>query len=161
MLRETLNLRRHVLSPGHLDLSNTLTLLGWVLTDRGEAREAEPLLQEALTIRQKALPAGHWLTAIAANILGECLTAQERYADAEPLLLESCAILQTAPGFPAGRMAEVLGRLVQLYEAWDRKDEAMAWRVKQDTASRFMERPGRACRAPLAELRHDFGAAPA
>jgi serine/threonine protein kinase/tetratricopeptide (TPR) repeat protein len=144
LLREVLELRRRKLPAGHLVIAKTLTLLGWVLTDTGKAPEAEPLLREALAVRRKALPTGHWLTAISANILGGCLTALGRYGEAEPLLLDSCAELQTAAGFPPGRLPEVLGRLVGLYEAWGKDEEASAWRVKRSNATQPTDRPGRA-----------------
>ncbi len=149
LLREVLKLRRRILPPGHLVIAKTLTLLGWVLTDTGKAPEAELLLREALAVRQKALPAGHWLTAITANILGGCLTALGRYGEAELLLLDSCATLQTAAGFPPGRLPEVLGRLVGLYEAWGKDEEASTWRVKRSNATQPTDRPGRACPQPL------------
>jgi tetratricopeptide (TPR) repeat protein len=94
-----------------------------VLLARDRADEAEPLLRQALDLRLASLPAHHWRVAEARGALGACLTAQRRYDHAESLLVESLADLhgRTAAG-------SVAARLVRLYEAWGRPDEARAYR---------------------------------
>jgi len=59
----------------------------------------------------------------ARGALGACLTAQRRYAEAEPLLVASLEGLRGRSG--AGRAA---ARLVRLYEAWGRTEQAEAYR---------------------------------
>jgi eukaryotic-like serine/threonine-protein kinase len=60
----------------------------------------------------------------------------EEYADAEPLLLAGYEGLkqreQTVPEQGKIRLPEAVERLVQLYEATGKKDEAAKWRMELD-----------------------------
>jgi hypothetical protein len=63
---------------------------------------------------------------------------QEKYADAEPLLLSGYEGLKQRqdliPAQERPRLIKALERLVKLYEAWGRKDQAMRWRKELETA---------------------------
>jgi eukaryotic-like serine/threonine-protein kinase len=122
-LRQILDARRRSALASGLPVSSTLLGLGEVLLARRQAAEAEPLLRQALELRLAGLPAHHWHVAEARGALGACLTEQQHYDEAEPLLVEALADLRGRPG--AGRVA---ARLVHLYEAWGRPDEAQAYR---------------------------------
>ena len=65
-------------------------------------------------------------------MLGAALLGQKKYADAEPLLLSGYQGMkkQEAKIPPQGkvRLTEALERLVQLYEATNKKDDAAKWR---------------------------------
>ena len=129
ILRELLQVDRT--QPKDLpNLANTLSALGWALTDNGKAREAEPLLHEALEIRRKSLPKGHRLTANTESRLGGCLTRLGRYDEAEPFLLNSYPTIASAPGVPPAWVRLALERTIALYEAWGKPEEESAWRVK-------------------------------
>jgi hypothetical protein len=95
------------------------------------------LLREYLEIRQKTLPAGHWQIAVAESQLGGCLTLADRYEEAEALLLRSHDVLNSlaANPTPAQRNAieRNVQRAVQLYEAWDKPEQAARWRAKLPT----------------------------
>jgi len=121
--RRILEARQRAGIAPRLPVSSTLLGLGEVLLARHRAEEAEPLLRQALELRLASLSAHHWRVAEARGALGACLTAQRRYDHAEPLLVESLAGLHGRPG--AGRVA---ARLIRLYEAWGRPDEAQAYR---------------------------------
>jgi non-specific serine/threonine protein kinase/serine/threonine-protein kinase len=129
-LRELLRIRRKAVAVNELALANTLSPLGWALTDTGRADEAEPLLREALGIRRNRMPR-HWASASTESILGACLSRQGRYGEAEPMLKESLGVLLEVPGVPPLRVAQALGRIIALYDAWDKPDEAKAWRLKR------------------------------
>jgi hypothetical protein len=144
LLREALALRRKVLPGGHPEITKTLTLLGWVLAETEKTGEAEPLLGEALTVRRHALPADHWLTAVTANILGGCLTVRGRYAEAEAVLLSIGRTPAPVPDFLAGRIPGIAARMVALYEAWGKDEQAATWRARCDVAEHVEGRPGRA-----------------
>jgi hypothetical protein len=65
-------------------------------------------------------------------MLGEALAGQKKYAEAEPLLLAGYKGMKereaTIPEpFRKVRLTEALERLVRLYEATGRKDEAAKW----------------------------------
>ena len=62
------------------------------------------------------------------------LAGQKQYAAAESLLLQGYEGLkqrETKIGaYAAVRLQEALQRLVQLYDAWQKKDQAEEWRKK-------------------------------
>jgi tetratricopeptide (TPR) repeat protein len=72
-------------------------------------------------------------------LLGECLSRQGKFAEAEPLLLKGYeGMKQRADKLPPRtkdpRLRQALERLVQLYEAWGKKDQADDWRKKLEEA---------------------------
>ncbi|MEI4927474.1 hypothetical protein Q8G50_33700, partial [Klebsiella pneumoniae] len=71
-------------------------------------------------------------------MLGGSLLGQKKYADAEPLLLEGFNGMKEReakiPTAAKPRLTEALERLVQLYDAWGRKDRADAWRAKLEAS---------------------------
>ena len=92
---------------------------------------AEPLLRDCLKVREnKQFDA--WTTFNTQSLLGGSLLGQKKFADAEPLLLEGYqGMKQRAAQIPAAakvRLVEAAQRLVDLYEAWDRPDQAAQWR---------------------------------
>lgn len=99
--------------------------------------EAEQPLRESLALREKKEPDA-WPTFHARSLLGGSLLGQTKYADAEQFLLA---------GYEGMRQREVkmqpkdkpylsdaLERLVQLYDAWGKKDRAGEWRTKRDAS---------------------------
>ena len=71
--------------------------------------------------------------------------AQKKYTDAEPLLLKGYAGMkqreQTIPPPSKSRLTEALERLVQLYEATAKPDEATKWRKELETRKRAPKAP--------------------
>jgi len=67
-------------------------------------------------------------------MLGEALAGQKRFQEAEPLLIEGYEGMNTREASipPVGkvRLTEAIRRLVDLYTAWDKPDEAAAWRKR-------------------------------
>jgi tetratricopeptide (TPR) repeat protein len=139
--RDLLQRQRQLLPPKHAALASSLVSLGGVLMDSGKAPQAELLIREALAIRQETLPTGHELTAATESLLGACLTALKKYEEAEVLLLRSVAALQAAPGVAATTVRRAQDRLLQLYEAWGRPEQADAWRKKLREAKGAAEKP--------------------
>jgi hypothetical protein len=99
----------------------------------GNLAEAERLARECLTIREREIP-GEWRTFNARSILGAALLGQKKYADSEPFLLSSYEPMRqlagTIPQEGKVRLRELLHRLVQLYEATARPDEAAKWKKR-------------------------------
>ncbi len=93
--------------------------------------EAEPLLRECLAIRAKTQP-DEWTTFNTKSLLGGALSGQEKYAEAEPLLLSGYEGMKQReakiPSLGNVRLTEALERLVQLYDAMEKKAEAAKWR---------------------------------
>ena len=71
-------------------------------------------------------------------LIGAALLGQQKYAEAEPMLLRGYEGMKKREAtIPANRkfyVAEAANRLVQLYDAWDRPEDAARWR--QELAAR-------------------------
>ena len=104
--------------------ANPLMELGLILNKSGRFQEAESYLRQALEIRTRLLPKGNQLIAASQGALGECLTTEKRFADAEPLLLESYTTLKGVQGDHSPPTLEAARRLVTLYQAWGKPQEA-------------------------------------
>jgi hypothetical protein len=93
--------------------------------------EAEPLLREALAVREQTEPDA-WTTFNTQSMLGGALLGQKKYADAEPLLLAGYEGMKQRQEkiTPHGqaRAPEAAQRLVQLYEATGKPEEAAKWK---------------------------------
>ena len=67
-------------------------------------------------------------------MLGGSLLGQKKYAEAEPLLLSGCEGMKkrevNIPLQGKVRLSEATQRLVHLYEATDRPDQAAEWKQK-------------------------------
>ncbi|MDW8264937.1 MAG: tetratricopeptide repeat protein [Gemmataceae bacterium] len=108
-----------------------LTALGLNLLRQNKWTEAESMLREALAIRTTKEPDA-WTTFNTMSMLGGALLGQQKYAEAEPLLVKGYEGLKTRqksiPKEGQMRIPEALERLVQLYEAVGKKEEAAKWR---------------------------------
>jgi hypothetical protein len=108
-----------------------------MLLNHGLYVEAENILREGLKIREAKLP-DDWTTFSSKALLGASLLGQQKYAEAEPLLLAGYEGMKQREGkIPAAgktRLVEAVQRLVQLYEAWDRPEQAQAWRMRLQEA---------------------------
>jgi serine/threonine protein kinase/tetratricopeptide (TPR) repeat protein len=109
--------------------ANPLLELGLILNKTGRSREAETHLREALAIRTRLLPKGNQLIGISEGALGECLTSQKRYAEAEPLLLRSYGTIKEVQGEHGPSTLEAAVRLLSLYQAWGKPNEAARYRA--------------------------------
>ena len=112
------------LGPDHSRNARALAGLGNVWLARGEPVRAERYFRDALAVRS-ALPPEHRGRVSVETDLAASLTAQGRYAEAEALLLHAL------PALEAIHHAEVpltRERLVALYEAWGRSEDAERYR---------------------------------
>ncbi len=94
--------------------------------------EAEPLAHRALSIGLQRYP-DHWSRYDALTLVGAALAGQKKYAEAEPLLLEGYQGLKEREEripflWRKRRPAEAGARIVDLYDAWGKQDEAERWR---------------------------------
>lgn len=112
--------------------------MGKALLDAKLYPEAEPLLREAFSLNEKRRPASHD-THYLRLLHGAALSGQRRFADAEALMLagykgmrQSEAKIRTQ--IRAERSSDALERLVELYNAWGKADEAAKWRAELDSA---------------------------
>jgi serine/threonine protein kinase len=131
LYRELVASRRRKQGAEHPDYASALALLGSTLLRLHRPADAEPFLRESLGIRQKADPDG-WLPFNTMSLLGDSLLGQKQYAAAEPLLLESHRGMKQREArmgpAAATRLGQARQRLVRLYEAWGKKEQAGKWR---------------------------------
>jgi eukaryotic-like serine/threonine-protein kinase len=126
---ELLAADRKRLPPNSPQLGNLLASTGKALLDLDPVA-AEPVLRECLELREKLAPKS-WSTANAKSLLGGALLGQKKYATAEPLLLAGYAglVADAANIPPPGRLnlPDAADRLIELYTAMDKPDEAKKW----------------------------------
>jgi hypothetical protein len=63
------------------------------------------------------------------SLIGGCLTKLKRYREAEAQLLAAYAGLKPARGEQNDLTRRAVGRLIELYEAWGRPDQAAPYRA--------------------------------
>jgi serine/threonine protein kinase len=118
------------------ELASALMLLGSNRLKLQKYAAAETPIRECLGIREKT-QSDNWRTFNAKSMLGACLLGQNQFTDAEPLLLSGYrAMKEREAKIPARgkiRLTESLERLVQLYDAWGKQEEADKWRKELET----------------------------
>jgi len=153
---ESLTFAHATLPLESLELASALAIAGGqllALKTPAAAKAAEPMLRECLAIREKLLPDGHpqvWLKFNSMSMLGESLVArcaaherekvEERLyhlREAERLILDSHERLKDDPNVPPPSQTggkdcrrEALQRVIGLYEAWGKPDQADEYRAQ-------------------------------
>ncbi len=123
-INETLKIYRAATSPRYINYATALMVQGMIYSQTGRTEEAEKLLREAVRIRTENVPQTHFLRATANGALGEFLTAQKRFPEAETFLLASHESLRESQAANSPRTRLALQRLVALYGAWGKPEEA-------------------------------------
>jgi tetratricopeptide (TPR) repeat protein len=116
--------------------------LGNDLTRQGRSGDAEPIFREVLALQEKKDP-DDWKVFTSRSRLANALIGQKKFDEAENLLLNAVEGLKAREAkIPPGHTAllDTLQRLVALYEAQGKKDEAAKWR--QEIERRKANRPG-------------------
>jgi hypothetical protein len=133
--READDVRQSV--PVSPELARRLTTkIATPLLDAGAFAEAEPVLREALAIRQTAAP-NSWTTFNTMSMLGGALLGQKKYAEAEPLLVQGYEGMKAREEkisqgpLDRRRIPEAIDRLIELYTATNRPEEAAKWRTER------------------------------
>jgi serine/threonine protein kinase/tetratricopeptide (TPR) repeat protein len=133
LLRDSLDRARKRFGSADPYTTATMALLGSNLIQQRKWSDAETVLRECLAIREKAQP-DEWSTFNTRSHLGASLLGQKKYAEAEPLILAGYEGMKAReakiPTSSKPRMNEAGRRVVQLYEAWGKKDNTAEWRAK-------------------------------
>ncbi len=129
LLREALAIRRGLFGEQHADVAVSLSRLGTLFGLRGDLAGAEPFHREALAIRRTALGEEHPRVATTRGALGETLIGLGRYREAEEVLLAAHALLLAAVGEEHTETQQLVHSLVELYDAWDKPDQAAEYRA--------------------------------
>jgi tetratricopeptide (TPR) repeat protein len=123
--------------PDSMPYADELAMLGRNLLAQQNWHKAEEVLRECLAIREKLQPEA-WNTFNTRALLGGALLGHKEYAQAEPLLRQGyLGMKQRAATIPPpfrSYLTDALTRLVQLYDAWGKTDEAVIWRKELDAA---------------------------
>ena len=113
-----------------MDLAELLVLQGQILAHEELFEAAAAAFGEAVELRRATLVPGNWQAAIVTSLQGESLAKLRYFERAEPLLLQGAEELHAAlgPEHALGRAA--LRRTQDLYEAWERPEEAARVRAR-------------------------------
>src|SRR5207247_1319639 len=119
LYKKALQGRRAKLGADHPNTLASMHCLAGLYQAQGCYDEAEKLFQQALEGRRAKLGANHPDTLISLKNLAGLYQARGRLDAAEPLFREAVA---------GARETKSLEQLVELYDAWGKKDEAAKWR---------------------------------
>lgn len=137
VIEEILAVNRKELPKDSPQFAQQLASLGASLLEIHRFTDAESMLRESLSIRQKAMPDA-WQTSNMHSLIGAALLGQMKYAEAEPLLLKGYdGLKQREESIPKTggaeqRLPEAIQRLIQLYEATGKAEEAAKWKKALD-----------------------------
>jgi eukaryotic-like serine/threonine-protein kinase len=143
--RVNLDVIRREFSAESMDYAEELIRIGSLQLQQGKPAAAEPNLRQALAILEKRPNPGERL--YAQSLLGTAAADQGRSAEAESMLKEACRGMrnfqaghQGKGSMPWRRQVSALTRLVQLYEATNKPEEAATWRKELDDVRKAGEK---------------------
>jgi hypothetical protein len=146
LLEQSLQKHKAKLGAEHLGTLRTMAALGWVLLQQQKWADAEPVLRDCLAISEKKTP-DSWRTFNTQSLLGGALLGQKKYAEALPRLLKGYEGMKTRektiPKLGVGELLipEALDRLIELYTAINKPDEAKKWRAERAKYPDIAPRP--------------------
>lgn len=130
LCNDIMQLRRGIKPQAQTGIATAAVELAEALIDKGEQAEADSLLRACLVIQEIGLPEGCWRIAETRSILGKALAAQKQFDEAESLLRDAYTVMENDPQAPHKRTNNALARIVNLYEAWNRPQQAAQWRTR-------------------------------
>jgi tetratricopeptide (TPR) repeat protein/predicted Ser/Thr protein kinase len=136
LLNEAVAIHRELLGEAHPTTLLALYHLAGNHTLRERYDLAEPIVAQIVAGAGQSLPAGHWQTGVYQRLHGKCLTRLGRYAEAEAALLKSVEILEAAFGPAHGRTTGAISTLADLYDAWEKPEQAAQWRGRLEALAR-------------------------
>jgi serine/threonine protein kinase/lipopolysaccharide biosynthesis regulator YciM len=146
LLRENADFWKQQAGADSLQYAGDLALLGLNLLRQQKFADADPLLRDCLVIRGMKQPE-EWTTFNTKSMLGGALLGEQKYAEAEPLLRQGYEGMKQQeakiPAMGKARLTEALERLVQLYDAWGKKDKADEWRKKLEETKAAAQPPAK------------------
>jgi eukaryotic-like serine/threonine-protein kinase len=138
LVKELLDQARTRLPNGSLALAGELAGCGEGFLRLGDWAEAEQLLRESKKFSE-AKQHDDWKYFYFTSMLGETLLAQSKFDEAQPLLLNGYKGLveRISTLLPVRQLnvKKCFERVIQLYKAADRHEEAAEWQRKLDTVS--------------------------
>jgi non-specific serine/threonine protein kinase/serine/threonine-protein kinase len=129
-IREALAIREKTCGPEQLAIPHVRARLASVLLGQQRLEEAERELRQALSEYQVASPRDR--RPGVHSQLGEILTRLGRYEEAERELLAAHECLVAENGDDHSSVERSTARIVALYKAWNKPEEAARWRAETD-----------------------------
>ena len=108
---------------------------GLLLLDRGDVTRSEPLLREAFAATRQIRPEGHPGAVRPALALAKWHMRTRKFEEAERLSIEGDRQLAALYGASHPLRIKVLDQIIELYQAWGRKDEAEKYRRERAAQS--------------------------
>jgi eukaryotic-like serine/threonine-protein kinase len=127
--QHALEVNRAELRPNHPETADALYVVGSILLAQNKLAEAESHLKQANGILHDAKSPAPLDLAEKDGALGECLFKMGNIEVAEPLLTSSFETIRTIRGDTSRKTLEAARRLINLYDATNRKDKAGELRV--------------------------------
>jgi tetratricopeptide (TPR) repeat protein len=139
LLAEVVAAARKDLGDDHPKTASLLANIGLHHLKAKKYAEAESELRASLAVRENKEP-DLWTTFNTRSMLGGALLGQNKHADAEPYVLDGYAGMKkqekNIPPQGKVRLKEAGERIVDLYEAWGKKDEAAKWRKELEAMNK-------------------------
>jgi serine/threonine protein kinase/tetratricopeptide (TPR) repeat protein len=122
--------RRRVLGMHDRFTLYAINVQGRILMDQKKAADAEPFLRESVEhIRSVSSPSETYFVGWG-SILARCLTMQSKYDQSQALLKECEASVASVAGDTTAVRKGLAEAFIDLYTAWNKPEEAAAWRGK-------------------------------
>jgi tetratricopeptide (TPR) repeat protein len=139
LARETLDQQQRAKNPNDWNTGNMALTLGRLLVDQEHFDEAHPFLEQARGLFQQSyfMHKAEKIT-VAENLLGAIQLARSNYAEATRLIepsAEQFITPRTIVAISPGERRAAVGRVVKLYQALSKPDQAAVWRKKLDQLS--------------------------
>lgn len=128
LLRETLTAQTDALGENHFNTLITRMNLAKADYDRADYTRAETEYTDLVERFAKFHP-DHFIGVIIQTMLGRTLTNLERYDEAEKVLTGAHEQMHAMFGPEDPRTRQIAGAVADLYEAWERPDDAAHWRT--------------------------------
>jgi tetratricopeptide (TPR) repeat protein/tRNA A-37 threonylcarbamoyl transferase component Bud32 len=133
LFEDTLKRLQTKLGPDHPDTLLIMNNLAGAYLEARRWAEAERTARACLSLRVKKQP-DDWRCDHTKSQLGAALAGQRKYAEAEPLILAGYegmkARAATIPAPSKSRLTGAAERVVQLYEGWEKPDQAAQWKAR-------------------------------
>ena len=115
--------------------ASTRLSLGRLLVAAKRFDEAEAMLNECLKLCENA-PRSEMRSSEAKSLLGAAFVARKKYAEAEPLLLKGYEGMKEreksmSPQIKVKRLGDAVDRLIELYSATNKPEEAAKWKAER------------------------------
>ncbi len=134
-IEESLAIGIPLLGEDHRAIATYRSYQAEILLAQGQPAKAEPLLRLALQTRRRVYTANDYRIGAIESLLGDALTQLKRFGEAEPLLLHAHATLRRIPGVQGRDARDNVKRLMALYDAWGRPQDADRYRALDVPAS--------------------------